>query len=136
MINSRTIRDHIVILGWSPRVNRIISELRNETEGNADNRRPILIVTEEQGGQFVLPFEHVYVMHGNPRDPEVLRRANLAHAHTLLIPTMLRDTSVSDGETVFALLAALSVNPQLRACVEIAQNSKRCDLFSKLAIST
>jgi hypothetical protein len=72
-----TIGDHIVILGWSSRVSRIISELRNEVHGDISNMRPILVVTPESEHSINIPYEKVYVIHGRANDPEVLRRGKL-----------------------------------------------------------
>ena len=116
-----TLENHIVILGWSPRVGRIVRELRNEVHGGIEIQKPILIITADDLESLHVPYEKVYLIQGRVNDPEVMRRANLSRASSLLIPTVLHDTSASDGETVFALLSALSVNPSLRVCVEIAQ---------------
>jgi Trk K+ transport system NAD-binding subunit len=124
--NFSTIENHIVILGWSDRVKRIISELRNEVHGGLADQKPILVVADQPETSLRIPYEKVYVIYGRINDAAVLKRANLPCAAALLIPTTLHNTSVSDGETVFTLLAALSINPKLRVCIEIAeaQNSE------------
>ena len=116
-----TIRDHIVILGWSERVRRILKELRSPDLEEAGETKPILIVTPEHDPAINIPYDRVYVIYGRTNDPEVLRRANLEGASMLLIPTQMREASTSDGESVFSLLAALTVNPSIRICVEIAR---------------
>ncbi len=117
----QSIRDHIVILGWSERVQRIIHELRNEIHRASGDMRPILVITELEGSSIRLDLERVYFMYGRLNDINVLKRANLAQAHTLLIPATLHETEVADGQSVFSLLAALSVNPALRVCVELSR---------------
>ena len=81
---------------------------------------PILIVTPELHSSSELQFERVFFIRGNLNDIEILKRANLEKAHTVLIPTSIGDVSRSDGESVFSLLAALTVSPETRVCVEIA----------------
>jgi Trk K+ transport system NAD-binding subunit len=115
-----TIENHIVILGWSDRVRRIVAELRNEVHRSASDLKPILIVTDHSDS-IQLPFERIYINYGRINDPDVLRRAYLDRAAALLIPTVSHDSIISDGESVFSLLSALSVNPSLRVCVEVAQ---------------
>ncbi|MBX7144906.1 MAG: NAD-binding protein [Oligoflexia bacterium] len=117
----QSISGHIVILGWSRRVERIVRELRNDVHRLAGEMRPILIITEQSLSQTKTDFERVYFLHGRYNDMEVLRRANLDTAHSLLIPTTIPEADAADGQSVFSLLAALSVNPSLRVCVEVAR---------------
>lgn len=116
-----SIEDHIVILGWSSRVRRIIAELRNEEHRGSNDLKPILLIIPEHDPSIEIPYERVYIVYGRVNDPAVLKRANLDRASALLIPTALGDTSALDGESIFSLLSALTVNPKIRACVEIAQ---------------
>ena len=116
-----SIKGHIVILGWSNRVQRIIQELRNDIHRASDDMRPILVITELESSAIRLDVERVYFMYGRLNDVNVLKRANLAQAHTLLIPAALHETEAADGQSVFSLLAALSVNPSLRVCVELSR---------------
>lgn len=116
-----TISNHVVILGWSSRVERIIKELRNEVHRASGDIRPILVITEYEDKAASSAFERVYFMYGRLNDVEVLRRAHLDTAHSLLIPAVLPQGQVADGQNVFSLLAALTVNPALRVCVEVSQ---------------
>lgn len=117
-----TISNHIVILGWSERVERIVSELRNSVHQASGDIRPILIITDSKDTSVVSNFDRVYFMFGRANDVAVLHRANLAQAHSLLIPASLPEASAADGQSVFALLAALSVHPNLRVCLEISRS--------------
>lgn len=115
-----TLENHIVILGWSERVERVIRELRTDIHRSSGDLNPILIVVPSSEQPIEVQHERVYFIYGRINDPLVLMRANLDKAKALLIPTALKETSISDGESVFSLLAALTVNPNIRACVEIA----------------
>lgn len=117
--SSLAIRDHIVILGWSDRVRRIIRELRDEVHRASNELKPILIVTPDPSVINDSAFEHVYFIYGKITDRSVLKRANLSQASMLLIPTVYQELRHADGETVFSLLSALSVNPSIRVCVEL-----------------
>ena len=115
-----SIENHIVILGWSTRVPRIIEQLRNDVHRASNEIRPILVVIEDYQEQIRESYEHVYYVYGRLNDPQVLQRANLEKAHTVLIPTSLSEMQAADGESVFHLMAVLAVNPNVRVCVELA----------------
>jgi Castor and Pollux, part of voltage-gated ion channel len=94
--------NHIVILGWSERVARIISHLRNNVHRGSNDIHPIVVVTEETiDRRSVGNFEKVYFLYG---------RSNSTKSQT---------NTTSDGGTVFSLLAALSIRPDLQVCVEM-----------------
>jgi hypothetical protein len=112
--------NHIVILGWSERVARIISHLRNNVLRGSNDIHPIVVVTEETiDRRSVDNFEKVYFLYGRSNSNEVLKRADIGRARALLIPTKSQTNTTSDGGTVFSLLAALSIRPDLQVCVEM-----------------
>lgn len=113
------LNNHIVIFGWSPRVTRVIAELRNNVHRTADDIRPILVVAETSVKAADPQFDRVYFLYGRTNDPQVLRRARLDRAHALIIPSSHVDMRPADGEGIFALLAALSVNPHIQVCLEV-----------------
>jgi Trk K+ transport system NAD-binding subunit len=113
--------DHIVILGWSERVTRIIAQLRDDVHRGSNDIRPILVITDESVDTLSAGenFEKVYFLHGHPSSTEVLERADLHQARALLIPSPSLQSKQTDGNAVFSMLAALSLRPDLRVCVEI-----------------
>jgi hypothetical protein len=117
----KNIEDHIVILGWSPRVPRIIRELRDEVHQGSNDIRPILVVMEQYGEAVECRYEQVYFIYGRLNDAGVLARANLAKARMIMIPTALQNAQSADGQAVFNLMAVLSINPKVRVCVELAK---------------
>lgn len=119
MSEQEGLQDHIVILGWSERVIRVIRELRNNVHNSANDMKPILVVAELGANATEAHFERVYFLFGRTNDPQVLRRARLDRAHALIIPSAHLDTRPADGEGIFSLLAALAVNPQIRVCLEV-----------------
>ncbi|MCB0355069.1 MAG: NAD-binding protein [Bdellovibrionales bacterium] len=123
--------NHIVILGWSRRVERIIRELRNEVHRSSNDLRPILIVVPTPRADIQSRFERVYFVYGHINDPEVLARAQIARAHTVLIPSLPIEDRSLDGEAVFSMLAALSVNSKARLCVELA-NAENSEILEKI----
>lgn len=118
-----SIEDHFVILGWSDRVKRIIHELRNDEHEASGDLKPILVVTTDRSASIDLPFERVYVIYGQLADPRVLERANLERASTVLIPALDPNNPNQDGESVFALLAVLSVCPKAQVCIELVKGA-------------
>ena len=113
--------NHIVILGWSERVTRIITQLRDNVHRGSNDIRPILIVTDESIDKLSLRenFEKVYFLHGHPNSIEVLGRADLHKARALLIPSSSLQNAQADGRAIFSMLAALTLRPDLPVCVEI-----------------
>jgi len=114
--------DHIVILGWTERVTRIISQLRDDVHRGSNDIKPILIITDQSVDQMTLGdgFEKVYFLYGNPNSTEVLQRADLHQARTLLIPSSSLQNTQSDGKAIFSMLSALALRPDLPVCVEIS----------------
>lgn len=116
-----TIKDHIVILGWSARVERIIRELRNEVHRISDDIRPILVVTPSPAHPAGDLFENVYFLHGNLNDVNTFKRAYMDRAHMILIPCQTESASdKSDALSIFTLLCLLSASPDSKVCIEFA----------------
>jgi len=114
--------DHIVILGWTERVTRIIAQLRDDVHRGSNDIKPILIITDQSVDRVALgdSFEKVYFLHGHPNSPEVLQRADLHKARALLIPSSSLQNSQSDGNAIYSMLSALALCPNLPVCVEIS----------------
>ena len=116
----KTIEGHVVILGWSDRVPRIIAQLRNSVHRRSNDLRPILVVVPHYDETIKVAFEQVYYLYGRLNDPAVLRHANVAKAQMVLIPTPMKNAAAEDGEAVFQMMAVLAINPEMRVCVELA----------------
>jgi hypothetical protein len=114
--------DHIVILGWTERVTRIISQLRDDVHRGSNDIKPILVVTDQSVDTLNISgsFEKVYFLHGQPNSTEVLQRADLKSARALLIPSSSLQNTQSDGKAIFSILSALALCPDLPVCVEIS----------------
>lgn len=115
-----TLENHIVILGWSSRVKRIIDQLRNDGNFSSDSFEPILVVAPNSDITQLSGLNRVYFILGDITDLHTLKRANIQHAKVVLIPSEIEEVTTSDGNGVFALLATLSLNPDVRICVEVA----------------
>ncbi len=127
-----SIEDHIVILGWSERVQRIIRELRNDEHLASGDLKPILVITSDRLPAVEIPFQRVYVIYGQLDDLSVLERANLPRAASILIPSLDPANPRHDGETIFKLLAVIGVCPQARICVEMA-SANHTELLNRLS---
>lgn len=77
---SLNISDHIVILGYTPgRTDKLVHELL------ADNDHPLVVCAWEEVESHPLPDQPVDFVRGDLNDEEVLRRARVPAAHSVLI---------------------------------------------------
>ena len=113
--HTKSIEDHIVVLGWSERTKTLITAMRAQSAELGVESRPLLVITPDTdvgtSGD-----DRIYFVFGSLTDPEILRHANLEKAHLVFIP----QGESGDIEGLIALLGVLAVRPQVRVCVEFA----------------
>lgn len=119
---------HTLILGWSPQVPRIISELviANESERSAAVvvlARTDKTVMEEELRERVGDSKstHIVCRSGSPSVPDDLRRASIETARSVVI---VRDSD-GDAGVVKAVLAVRSVDPELAQAHVVAELSDK-----------
>lgn len=125
MAEGNYLEDHIVIVGWSQRVGRIIRELRYAEESSGSESRPLVVIAHPEDTASISDSDagemsRVYFIYGDPRLPSVLERACLRSSASMILPAFFRAGTHSDGEGVLVLLNALRVNPRLKVCIEVA----------------
>ena len=117
-------RDHIVICGWSPEGEQILSELHND---ETVDKKPVVIAalleanpTDDDLTTFV---------RGSPSDADTLRRAGIQYAETAIILADSSDPTASadqrDAMTLLTALAVESANPKIHTCVEVIRSQNR-----------
>jgi len=104
--------DHIVVLGYSSVSRAAIRELLAQEE-------KVAVVVEEaaevQNVRALASESQLFVTYGAPADQEILRRANIVAAHSVIVAT---------GEDTTALVAALNaraLNPNVRIVVSVSR---------------
>jgi hypothetical protein len=125
------LQDHFVILGWSPRVLRIIKQLRNDEHAASGDLKPILVVLPDSAGNPTVHYERVYFLYGSIHDADVLRRSNLAQAAAVLIPAPETGGVQADPAGIFAFLSALSVSEHTRICLEVT-SARHAEILTAL----
>ncbi|MBM7694389.1 voltage-gated potassium channel [Peribacillus deserti] len=116
---------HYIIIGWNERSRQTIIKLR---DAEFNNRIVLIDNTLE-----INPFkDHVFhFIRGNGSHDDVLKRANISEASTVLITSgQSKDEYQSDTFTVMCLLAINGLNPGVRCIAEIlteeqTENAKR-----------
>jgi len=80
--------DHLVLCHWAPRA---LDWIREVHSGIVTDQRPVVIV-HDTPDEVVLPdtqddaaFTDVYIVKGDPANEVILRRAKVAHAHSVVI---------------------------------------------------
>jgi voltage-gated potassium channel len=122
-MNSFDFKNHIIICTWNPGLIEIVNELRADPRcGNT----PIVLIAETENKP--IDDDNLYFLKG-PINEENLKRANLAHAHTVII---LGDESLGQGlqdaKSVLATLTVESINPDVYTIVELVneENIRHC----------
>lgn len=109
----RKMKDHIVVLGWAPRVRHLLAQLQT---GDLKTARPVVLVADlpknpaaDLGVQFVS---------GDPTDEEALLEAGVRRAYGAVV---LADLSARDPDarTLLIALAVEHLNPSIYTVVEV-----------------
>jgi len=109
--------DHLVLCNWSPRALDWIREVHSDI---VIDKRPVVIV-HDTPDEVVLPekqdegaFNDVYIVKGDPANEVILRRAKVAHAHSVVILADDRQDKHADGKTIVCCIAIKNVCGQER----------------------
>lgn len=121
--SSYRLKDHVVICGWSPKGDAIVKELHAK-QFDDGLRRPVIIVAPEACDIRVTDgraYAGVWAVTGDPAHAEVLERADVAAAHSVIVlsPTEERGGPGPDARTVLVSLALHAVCPQVHTCAEV-----------------
>jgi voltage-gated potassium channel len=104
--------DHIVVLGYSPVGRAAVRELLSQGE-------KVAIVTEESGevptARALAGEKQLFVTYGPPGDEEILKRANVPGAHSVIVST------ADDTTTLVAALNVRALNPSIRIVVSVSR---------------
>ncbi|GAB7010254.1 NAD-binding protein [Halorubrum trueperi] len=108
------LEDHVVVLGYGDVTDSLLDELDDETE--------LIVVTDDATVASELDDSGVNVLTGDPTDEDVLVDASIGTARGVVVG------SDDDARDVLAVLAATSVNPDVRV-VAAATEAKHVEKF-------
>jgi len=110
MPDSYVPRNHIVMCGWNRKSSHLIKQLH---AGEVTDKKVIIVISDEDEAcefnslekEEEEPLVGVYKIKGKPSDPNVLKRANLASTHSIIVMADLDDKENSDGKSLFVCMA-------------------------------
>jgi voltage-gated potassium channel len=107
-------KGHIVIIGWSQKANFAIKEILS-------TRKDIDIVLIDKLETTPIDREEVHYIKGDSTDEEILDKANLKEAQSVLIfaDDTIQDATLTDGKTLLIATTIERYAPEIRSTVEI-----------------
>ncbi|MGQ0805634.1 MAG: CASTOR/POLLUX-related putative ion channel [Actinomycetota bacterium] len=122
--------DHTLILGWSPRVYTVVSEICIANENQSRGCIVILSGEEKMTMEQLIRDRvgdtgttKVVCRTGDPSSPKDLEIVNVGQARSVVVLAGGADESVGDAEAVKAVLAVMSSDPDLDRCAVVAELS-------------
>ena len=118
-------RNHTVICGWNQQMGSVLDNLINSRSASE-----IVMVNSESAedmNRLLLKYkaEKIRFVHGDFTNEAVLQMANARQAAAIIVvtDTAQGDAASADQRAVLGALAARTVSPQARICVEVTQAS-------------
>ncbi|MCD6118875.1 NAD-binding protein [bacterium] len=115
--------DHLVICGWNPNGEAILTGLRRLKHEVAVPIILIAEIAEDDVSELLYRYEDLNFkfVHGDFSVESVLRRANVSHAKyaIILADCSNRSDTKSDDRAILATLAIKGLNSKMRVCVEV-----------------
>lgn len=107
-------KGHIVIIGWNGKSETIMRELVRDNE-----ERKIVIVDEIE--RLDLKYPNAYFVHGDPTKDEILKKANIEFAHTVIVVAdeKLAGEGMADAKSVLICLAVDKLNTNAHLIAEV-----------------
>jgi voltage-gated potassium channel len=115
---------HIVLIGWNERVRELLKQI-----SVIDPEKPCVII-DETLKRWEVP-KHVHFIKGNPTHDDVLRKANIHEAQSVIITAnQHKNETEADLSSIVTLLTIKALNPSIYAVIEIltaqqVENAKR-----------
>ena len=126
VIRMNDLHDHIVICGWTPKTEVILSEYRaNKSTKNL----PIVIITEADPDRLNAEIErlpNVFLVFDDFTKLSALQRAGISDARICIVladTTGGRSEQDADARTILASLTVEKVNPDVYTCAELYNRS-------------
>ena len=117
--------DHIVLCGWNKNAESIIDSLRNLSESNSLNLILVNEIHEDIVNHLRNKYKGVdlYFVAGDFTSEEILKRASIEEAHTVIIIPNIDDEKIGspDEKTIFATLTIKSISSSVRVVAYLMQ---------------
>lgn len=113
------LRDHIIICNWSSKADIIVRQLHDVS---VHDKRPIIVITErpEQIPRTTDPaYRGLLMIGGDPADKEILERADVQNAKTVVVLADESDPENTDAKSILIVLAIDAINPNVHVIVEL-----------------
>ena len=112
------LNDHIVLCGWNENAESIIDSLRNLSEKNSLNLILVNEIHEDIVNHLRNKYKDIdlYFVAGDFTSEEILKRASIEEAHTVIIIPNIDDEKIGspDEKTIFATLTIKSMSSTVR----------------------
>ena len=112
------LNDHIVLCGWNENAESIIDSLRNLSEKNSLHLILVNEIHEDIVNHLRNKYKDIdlYFVAGDFTSEEILKRASIEEAHTVIIIPNIDDEKIGspDEKTIFATLTIKSVSSTVR----------------------
>ncbi len=119
------IENHYVICNWTPKADVIVRQLHNES---VHDKKPIIVITRnpEQVPQTTdKEYRGLLMICGDPADREILQRADVRHAQTVIVLADETDLANADAKSILIALAVDSINPNAHVVVELVKSQNK-----------
>ncbi len=134
---SNELSNHIVICNWSHKVLKIITEVHNPV---LKIKRPVVIISEntedinfpDQDDDDI--FNDVYLIKGDCANEQILKRANVNKAYSVIILADDQEGKYTDSKSILTILSLKNINENIYTIAEVA-NVKNLDHFKKAGVN-
>ncbi len=113
------LKDHIILCNWSSKADIIVRQLHDES---VHDKSPIIVITEhpEEIPRTTDPaYRGLLMIGGDPADKEILERADVNNARTVVVLADEKDPQNSDAKAILIVLAIDAINPNVHVIVEL-----------------
>ena len=127
-----TAKNHIVILGWNPFIEDVISDIAEELI--SEKRSLVLIskVNSDEVEAIISKYKEIQIkfVYGDFTDEAVLLRANISQAHAIIILPDEADSTrpKSDETTILACLTVKSIEQKVKVVAHILERANEAHI--------
>ena len=117
------INGHIILCNWSSKADIIVRQLHDVS---VKNKRPIIVITENPER---VPkttddaYRGLLIIGGDPADKEILERADVGNAKTVVVLADEHNLENSDSKAILIVLAIDAINPNVHVIVELLSSN-------------
>lgn len=117
------INGHVILCNWSNKADIIVHQLH---DASVHEKSPIIVITEqpENVPKTTDPaYRGLLIIGGDPADKEILERADVKKAKTVIILADEENLEKSDSKAILIVLAIDAINPNVHVIVELLSSN-------------